>query len=223
MATTAYLARLMRKGGLTKRPLNLRARGVQLLSQREHSVSELSKKLQSHARLLDAFDAACAEGVEPSYEEDNVDQRVPNFNAGKCDSAPDGFVPTGHAPDTPVVESAVDAVADVLVWLQDKGYLSDARFAQSRVDVRSARFGNLRIRQELALHQVELTTEAAQVLQSSELERALAVLQRKFPRPFRASDAARQSRFLRQRGFSSDIVRQALRASANGEFTDSEI
>jgi regulatory protein len=212
----------MRKGGITKQPLSLRARGVQLLSQREHSVSELRTKLQRHARALDAFDATRrVEEVDPDVAEDSKAWGTKGHEP-TSDSALAEFGPPGEVSGMLASQNAVDAVDDALNWLQAKGYLSDARFAQSRVDVRSARFGNLRIRQELALHQVELTPEAAKQLQTSELERAVAVLKRKYAQPTTALDAAKQARFLRQRGFSSDVIRQALRASADVDIDDSE-
>lgn len=212
----------MRKGGVAKRTLSLRAKGVQLLSQREHSVSELKKKLQRHACTLHAFDAAsrAAEG-DPGAEE-GFDRPLIRVDEEARDSRPGGLNPPSNAPGPAASHPPEDAVEDALNWLQAQGYLSDARFAQSRVDVRSARFGNLRIRQELALHQVELTPDAAKQLQTSELERAVAILKRKCAQPTTALDAAKQARFLRQRGFSSDVIWQALRASADVEMDDSE-
>jgi regulatory protein len=111
-----------------------------------------------------------------------------------------------HPTDWP---AAVDATLD---WLIAQGYLSDARFVQSRVHVRAQRYGNLRIRQELAGHQVELSPEAASALQASEADRAREVHARKFANPpGSAAEAAKQARFLTQRGFSTEVVRRVLR------------
>ena len=117
--------------------------------------------------------------------------------------------------------SQVNAVLD---WLEAHNYLSQERFVESRVHARAARFGNLRIRRELAQHAVTLSSEAAQSLQASELERARAVWSRKYPTP--PADAvarARQARFLAGRGFSPEVIRRVLRAAGpapEAEFTE---
>lgn len=103
----------------------------------------------------------------------------------------------------------VDAVID---WLRTHNYLSEQRFVESRMHARTARYGNLRIRQELAQHGLSVPAEAAQALKDSEADRAAAVWERKFGRP--AADAAgraRQTRFLAQRGFSPEVISRVLR------------
>ncbi|CAG1016910.1 Regulatory protein RecX [Burkholderiaceae bacterium] len=103
----------------------------------------------------------------------------------------------------------VDAVID---WLRTHNYLSEQRFVESRMHARTARYGNLRIRQELAQHGLSLPADAAQALKDSEADRAAAVWERKFGRP--AADAAgraRQARFLAQRGFSPEVISRVLR------------
>jgi len=119
-------------------------------------------------------------------------------------------------------EPALDAPARIealLDWLEARGYLSQERFVESRVHARSARFGNLRIRQELAQHKTALSAETAQALRDSELERARAVCQRKFPNPpASAGERAKQSRFLAGRGFSPETIRRVVRqANRPGE------
>jgi regulatory protein len=109
-------------------------------------------------------------------------------------------------------EDAAARVEAVLDWLEANGYLSQERFVESRVHARSARFGNLRIRQELKQHQVALGAEAAQALKDSELQRARAVRARKFASwPATAAERARQGRFLAGRGFSPEVIGRALR------------
>ena len=106
----------------------------------------------------------------------------------------------------------VDAVLD---WLEAHQYLSPERFIESRVHARASRFGNLRIRQELAQHQLTLSPQAAQALKVSELERARSVWARKFAAaPASAAERAKQTRFLIGRGFSADVIRQLLRVAA---------
>lgn len=217
------------------KPTSLRARGVQLLSQREHSVHELRQKLLRHARLLDAAQVELHAGADDDRPEDRGLPPPPVDNRG----AEGAMNPGSEEPLSPELlagheaaaaarlhgqpgtslslhqEGAEEAVDAALAWLQAQGYLSDTRFVQSRVHVRSARFGNLRIRHELAQHQVELTPEAAQELQASELTRAQALYERKFggKSATRPGEAAKQARFLAQRGFSSDVVRQVLRTA----------
>lgn len=116
----------------------------------------------------------------------------------------------GEPPDAPaeVTEQEVDALLD---WLAGKGLLSAERFVESRINARAPRYGNLRIRQELAQHGVALDAGTAEALQASELDRARAVWAKRYGAP--APDAAgraRQARFLTARGFSSDVVRRVV-------------
>jgi regulatory protein len=109
------------------------------------------------------------------------------------------------------VAEQVDAVLD---WLEANGYLSAERFVESRVHARAARYGNLRIRQELQQHQLGLSGELAQTLGASEIARAQTVRTRRFAElPRDATERARQARFLIGRGFSPDAVRVALRGA----------
>lgn len=108
-------------------------------------------------------------------------------------------------------------VVEVLDWLEAHRYLCEQRFTESRIHVRAARHGNLRIQQELAQHGIALDADAAQTLKASEIDRARDVWSRKFDAP--APDAAgraRQARFLTGRGFSAETVRRVLRESARG-------
>ena len=107
----------------------------------------------------------------------------------------------------------VTRVEAVLDWLEAHDYLSSERFVESRVHARSARFGNLRIRQELKQHQVVLTADAAQALRNTERQRAATVRARKFgdAPPSTAAERAKQARFLAGRGFSPEAIGRALR------------
>ena len=118
--------------------------------------------------------------------------------------------------ETPDPASEVDALLD---WLELRGYLSDVRFAEVRVQSRQARYGNQRIRQELRQRGVVLDEETEASLASSEFDRARAVWQRKYDAP--ATDAAarlRQMRFMVGRGFSLSVVQRVLRQA--GQFDD---
>jgi regulatory protein len=95
----------------------------------------------------------------------------------------------------------------LLDWLQAHQYLSDARFAESRIHARAPRHGQARIRMELARHGVELEAEAGRLLRDTELARAQAVWQRKFGQvPGDARERARQMRFLAGRGFAAEVI-----------------
>ena len=77
---------------------------------------------------------------------------------------------------------------------------------------RASRFGNLRIRQEMAQHHVGLPGELASSLRDSELDRARAVWGGRFSgRPAGAAEQAKQARFLAGRGFSGEVIRRVLR------------
>jgi regulatory protein len=103
-------------------------------------------------------------------------------------------------------------VEAILVWLQARHYLSDERFAQSRIHTRSPKFGTLRIRQELAQHGVQMSLSDQQKLQDTELERATHIWQKKFgTAPPDSKEYAKQMRFLLSRGFGNDVVHQLLR------------
>ena len=111
--------------------------------------------------------------------------------------------------DSPAPAVRVEAL---LEWLETHKYLSQERFVESRVHARAARFGNLRIRQELRQHEMALPAEAAQTLKDSELQRARQVRERKFAQvPAGAAEQARQARFLAGRGFSAEVIRRVLR------------
>lgn len=107
-------------------------------------------------------------------------------------------------------------VDELLDWLAAKDLLSADRFVETRVSARATRFGNLRIRQELAQHGMELDVETAQRLKDSELSRARAVWTKRFGTPAAdAADRARQIRFLSARGFSAETVRRVVKGAGD--------
>jgi regulatory protein len=115
------------------------------------------------------------------------------------------------ASDAPAVlpgEEEVDALLDALAA---QGLLSAERFVETRIHARAARFGNLRIRHELAQHGLAADAEQARALAASELPRARAVWTKRFGSPPRdAPERARQMRFLSARGFSAEVVRRVV-------------
>lgn len=115
----------------------------------------------------------------------------------------------------PHAESAeqVDALLDELAAQR---WLSDERFAEQMVNGRSARFGLLRIRQELSQHRVDadIVEPLLGRLKQTERQRALEVWQRKFGElPVDASERARQQRFLAQRGFSGEAIAWVIKGA----------
>lgn len=164
------------------RPASLKVRALQWLSQREYSRRELRNKL------------------------------LRRLARSHVDTMPPGE--PGDA-DGPAAKDEPDPAAEVdmlLTWLEQRGYLSDVRFAEIKVQSRQARYGNQRIRQELRQQGVSLDEATEASLSSSEFSRACAVWQRKYDLP--AADAAgrlRQMRFLAGRGFSMDVIQRVLR------------
>jgi regulatory protein len=109
-------------------------------------------------------------------------------------------------------EAALNAVVDLL---QSKKQLSDERFAEERARSLSRKYGAARIRQDLKARGV--TDEiAGRVSEAGDLERAKAILARKY-RDAAATreEQARRARFLQSRGFSYDVIRRALSGSTN--------
>ena len=181
-------------------PLSLKARAIHWLAQREHSRSELRTKLIRAQRDL----------IRARLKADAASDAL----AVECvpDSAPAEVV------DAAAIAQEVDALLD---WLVEHRYLSEARFAESRVHARQGRYGNLRIRQELQQHGVALSADAQAALKSSELQRAREVWQRKFGvaegHKADAAERARQMRFLAGRGFTTDVIRRVVAGAADDD------
>jgi regulatory protein len=112
-------------------------------------------------------------------------------------------------PEAPDAASEIDALLD---WLDANRHLSEARFVESRVHARAARFGQRRIAQELKQHGAALDAESADRLRATEFERARTVWSRKFgAAPAQdAASRARQMRFLAGRGFAADVIRRVV-------------
>lgn len=187
----------------SSKPLSLKARAIALLAQREHSLSELRRKLLRMERERLRKEQAAANEFSPAQASDEV--------ANDAEDAPARIAKTVEA---------------LLLWLQAQSYLSEARFVESRLHARASRFGNSRIKQELAQHGLSLDAEHLERLKDSEFERARGVWERKFgaigppsagktrgdSHEMLAAARAKQTRFLVQRGFSPELIRKLLRA-----------
>jgi regulatory protein len=105
-------------------------------------------------------------------------------------------------------------IAVLLDQLEAAGLLSDARFAESFVASRAARFGAARLRHELRLRGVaDQLIDEALATGTDELARAREVWRRKFGvPPADARDYGRQLRFLQSRGFSVDTFKSLLKS-----------
>jgi regulatory protein len=212
---------------------SLKARAVQWLAQREQSQAELRRKLLPYAKAevqtaLEALDADMSQHVRENTLSERIDKTV--RVRGKdlattqdcfCTNSASKTAHGGPQNSTLLTESdskiatASERVEAVINWLQAHQYLCDTRFAESRANARSERFGNLRIRRELQQHQVALSPETAQSLAASEVDRACAVRERKFgDAPTTAVERAKQSHFLASRGFSSESIQSAMRQAS---------
>ena len=108
-----------------------------------------------------------------------------------------------------------DTLKNLISDLKTKNQLSEERFAEERARSLSRKFGAARIRQDLKAKGVapELIER---VSSDGELERARAILGRKYREPASTrEERAKRMRFLQGRGFSSEIIFKLL--SARGE------
>lgn len=109
--------------------------------------------------------------------------------------------------------SDVDSLTQVLDALQTKGFISEARVAESVLHRRAAKLGAARVKQELLAKGLDGVTVAAAMerLRATELERARAVWRKKFAQPPQdATERAKQMRFLASRGFEGDVIRRVV-------------
>ena len=114
-------------------------------------------------------------------------------------------------------------LARVLDELSAKGFISEARVAESVLHRRAARLGNARVLQELRAKGLsdEVVQDAAERLRATELTRARQVWRVRFGAvPQEAAERARHMRFLASRGFGGEVIRRALAAEAAGEPLD---
>ena len=110
---------------------------------------------------------------------------------------------------SPYAESS-EALDVLISELKAKNQLSEARFAEERARQLSRKYGAARIRQDLKSKGVgeELVEH---VSSEGDLERARAILERKYRQPAATRDErAKRMRFLQSRGFSFDIIFKLL-------------
>lgn len=107
----------------------------------------------------------------------------------------------------------------ILDELHAKGFIDERRVVDSVLHRRAPRLGAARIRQELQAKGLppELVADAVSALQSTELQRAREVWQRRFNEvAAEPRERARQARFMAARGFTGEVIRRVL-ANGNDE------
>ena len=98
------------------------------------------------------------------------------------------------------------AVAELLDQLLSRKQQSDARYAEERARVLSRKYGAAKIRHDLRSKGIADAVVAA-VTSEGELERARAILERKYRAPaVSREERAKRARFLQGRGFSSEVI-----------------
>jgi regulatory protein len=98
--------------------------------------------------------------------------------------------------------------------LERQGFFNEERFASVFARNKGAKFGVMRVKQELAQHklQPELAQKVLADLKVTELERAREVWQRRFLNPPASLDEKlKQHRFLMQRGFGNETIQKLFR------------
>lgn len=114
----------------------------------------------------------------------------------------------------PYAESP-EILEGLLRELESKKQLSNERFAEARARSLARKYGARHIRQDLKSRGVS-DEIVSNVSSANELERARAILKRKYHEPVSSlEEHARRARFLQSRGFSYDTIRSALSSSTN--------
>ena len=114
-----------------------------------------------------------------------------------------------HSESPEQAEQLLDALAA-------RGWLSETRFAESRANTLSRRFGSHKIEHDLNSRGVsaEVVEQTVKRTRMQELENCRAAWQRRFGvLPQSAAERGRQMRFLAGRGFSAEAVRLVLKAA----------
>ena len=115
---------------------------------------------------------------------------------------------------SPHAESEAE-IEVLLDQLTARGWLSEQRFAESRANALSHKFGSRKIKYDLESRGVsaEVVERAVEQALAQELENCRTAWQKKFGvLPEDAAGRGRQMRFLAGRGFSAEAVRQVLKS-----------
>jgi regulatory protein len=114
----------------------------------------------------------------------------------------------------PRAESS-EALEQLLDALAARKQLSDERYAEARAHQLARKYGAARIRHDLKSKGVDASIAEHAASASAELERARAILARKYRAPVTSPmERARRMRFLQSRGFAHDTIRTLLSSDA---------
>jgi regulatory protein len=110
---------------------------------------------------------------------------------------------------SPHAESPLE-IEPLLDALTARGWLSEARFAESRANTLSRKFGSRKIEHDLKSRGVtaEVVERTVEQARGQEVENCRSAWQKKFGAlPGNAAERGKQIRFLQGRGFSFDSIR----------------
>ena len=175
---------------------DLRARALRLLARREYSRQELASKLLSKP------------APRPRVARHGGNRHADEF-------APDPFAdaPADSLEDAvyePPSEAEVHALLDDL---EQRKMLSDDRYAEMRTRLRAPRYGDSRLRQELAQKGIDRDTiDTVLSEQPDERSRCHQIWLKKFGQlPNDMNERMKQTRYLASRGFAMRVIQQILR------------
>jgi regulatory protein len=103
---------------------------------------------------------------------------------------------------------------------RQRGWISDARYADQMVHARKGKYGSLKVAHELRNHGVaeDLIEKAVKEVQEQELDTARALWRKKFDsQPANREEWAKQARYLQGRGFGLETIRSVLRGEPDEE------
>lgn len=118
---------------------------------------------------------------------------------------------------------STEEIDRVLDRLQEKGFLSDQRYAHVRARVRSQKYGNVRLAMELRAQGVDndVISQTLENIEEPEIVRAQRLWDRRFGTV--AADykeRARQIRFLASRGFSMNVIAKVVKGNPVDDWND---
>ncbi|QEL54633.1 recombination regulator RecX [Chromobacterium paludis] len=117
----------------------------------------------------------------------------------------------------PFADSA-EQLESVLDELAAANWQSDDRFAQQYAASKGAKFGSRRLSQEMRQRGVDDDTIRQALAGRDDLASAREQWRKKFGRPpADAAEKAKQYRFLAQRGFPADVIRQVITGGADDD------
>ena len=177
---------------------DLRARALRLLARREYSRQELAAKLLSKP------------APRPAPRSRQRAQSLADEFAPAPSFAADTFSDAIYEAPT---ASDVNALLDDL---EKRKMLSDDRYAEMRARLRAPRYGDTRLRQELAQKGIDRDTIAAVLSeQPDERSRCHELWRKKFGRPpADMNERMKQTRHLASRGFAMRVIQEVIRGDA---------